>query len=209
MHRPVFDALVAAIDATAQCVTIVDDELLADARSDGPDDSEVVVRIARRLDELVAMGADRIVCTCSTIGGSAESVGQRRGIDVERVDRAMVEGAVAIGGWIVVLAALESTLEPTRALLNEVAAARQQTTAVDLRIVAGAWDRFEAGDIDGYLDLVADAIDEVGNTADAVVLAQASMADAAGRSTGGVPVFSSPRLAVESAITNANRRRRP
>ena len=94
------------------------------------------------------------------------------------------------------VATVRSTLEPTVALIREEAAGR----AVELRtlLVEGAWERFEAGDRDGYLDAVAAAVDAV-READVIVLAQASMADAADRTTTAVPVLSSPRPGLRAA----------
>ena len=47
-------------------------------------------------------------------------------------------------------------------------------------LIAGAWEHFLAGDRKRYLDTVASAIAARDGSADAIVLAQASMADAAG-----------------------------
>lgn len=112
-----------------------------------------------------------------------------------RVDRPMAAVAAA-ADRIVVVASVHSTLEPTLALIREEAAGR----GVDLRtlLVEGAWELFEAGDRDGYLDAVATAVDGV-REVDVIVLAQASMADAAVRTTTAVPVLSSPRLGLRAA----------
>ncbi|MHC5705301.1 hypothetical protein OTC26_028190 [Streptomyces tirandamycinicus] len=69
---------------------------------------------------------------------------------------------------------------------------------VRAHLVEGAWERFESGDLDGYLDAVAAAVDAV-READVIVLAQASMADAAARATTPVPVLSSPRPGLAAA----------
>lgn len=60
------------------------------------------------------------------------------------------------------------------------------------QLVEGAWTRFEAGDTEGCARLVAAAIDAVAD-ADAIVLAQGSMAPAQHLTTTTVPVLSSPR----------------
>lgn len=201
VHVAVFDALVEELDPGARAVTVVDEALLDDARRCGVADDEVVAGVARAIDALIGGGATAILCTCSTIGGTAEIVGRRRDIDVVRVDRAMAERAVGIGGRILVLAALASTLEPTVSLLSEVAAARGAAPVVEVRVVEGAWSRFEVGDQEGYRALVADAIARAGDEVDVVVLAQASMAGAADLVEVGVPVLSSPRLAVERILS--------
>lgn len=69
-------------------------------------------------------------------------------------------------------------------------------------LVDGAWVRFRAGDRDGYLDLVAAAADRV-TDADVIVLAQASMADAATRTATRIPVLSSPRPGLSAAAAAA------
>jgi aspartate/glutamate racemase len=193
VHEPTFDALVAELAPELDVRTIVDEALLAAARARGP----VAVRdqVAARLGELA--GADMVVCTCSTIGGIAEDVGAELGLQVVRVDRPMAERAVEIGGRVVVVAALESTLGPTRRLIESVAAARSAEITIEVALVDGAWERFEAGDHDGFLDAIAGRLPALARRADVVVLAQASMAAAAERADRvEVPVLSSPRLAV-------------
>jgi hypothetical protein len=201
VHLAVFEELVAEIEPDARSATVVDEGLLAAARLDGPEAVGVVAGVAARIDELVARGAGPIVCTCSTIGGIAELIGAERGLDVVRVDRAMAERAVELGGRVVVLATLESTLEPTTRLLADVATLRRRPIDVHARVVEGAWDRFEADDHDGYIGLVADAITGADDEADVIVLAQASMAGAADRVATRAPVLSSPRLAVEAVFS--------
>ena len=193
-------AVVPSTSSAVSAVSVVDPDLLRTARTHGPDHPDVVEGVGAALTELAGAGAEQVVCTCSTIGATAESVGRRLGIPVARVDRAMAERAVGLGERIVVLAASESTLAPTRELLVAVAAARGVDVEIELRLVDGAWERFEGGDPDGYHRLVAEAVDRVADGADVVVLAQASMAPAAARVRARVPVLTSPRPAVEAIL---------
>jgi hypothetical protein len=206
-HVPAFDELVNDVDPSMIAVHVVEIALLEAARRLGSADSGAVADgVERAIRELVDAGAERVVCTCSTIGGTAEAVGRRCGVDVMRVDRAMAERAVAIGGRIAVLAALDSTIDPTVSLLRSAAAVSGTAPSIGATVVEGAWARFEAGDVEGYHALVADAIVRVGDEADVVVLAQASMARAAELVAIGdvdVPVLSSPRLAVEQVTRSA------
>jgi hypothetical protein len=179
-------------------VTVIDEALLERARITAPDHLDVVGGVADRLAEL--HGADVVICTCSTIGAIAELVGAGAGMRVVRVDRPMAERAVHVGDRITVIAAVESTVGPTRDLIGEVAESTGRSPAVEVMIVAGAWGRFEVGDHDGYLDHIARAIETAAGSCDVVVLAQASMAGAADRVDVEVPVLSSPRLAVESLL---------
>ncbi|NEB74032.1 arylsulfatase, partial [Streptomyces sp. SID14478] len=122
------------------------------------------------------------------------------GVPVLRVDRPMAARAVAAGSRIAVVATVRTTFAPTVALVEEEAARTGRSVEVRTVFVDGAWEAFLAEDRDGYLDLVAAAVDEV-RDADAIVLAQASMADAADRSRTGLPVLSSPRPGLDAAAT--------
>ncbi|MER5687064.1 aspartate/glutamate racemase family protein [Streptomyces sp. NPDC002205] len=197
VHVPVFEALRDADHPGLALRHLVHEDLLARARDAGPD--AVRGEIEALLAGAVAEGATAVLCTCSTIGGVAESVAESLGVPVLRVDRPMAAAAVT---WdrVVILAAIDDTLPPTLALLAEEAGDR----CVDIRtvLVDGAWVRFRAGDRDGYLDLVAAAADRV-TDANVIVLAQASMADAATRTATRIPVLSSPRPGLSAAAAAA------
>ncbi|UYQ65890.1 aspartate/glutamate racemase family protein [Streptomyces peucetius] len=197
VHVPVFDALRDRDHPSLSLRHLVHDELLARAVRDGPE--AVAPAVEDVLAGAVADGASAVLCTCSTIGGVAEACGPRLGVPVLRVDRPMA-AAAARHRRVLVVAALHSTLEPTAALIREEAAGRD--VELTTRLVDGAWERFQAGDRDGYLDAVAAAVEDVGGS-DVVVLAQASMADAADRADSRVPVLSSPRPGLRAAAAAA------
>jgi len=198
VHRATFAALVAEIVPGARTVHVVDETLLADARTRGEVDDELRIRLLTRLRE-AARDADVVVCTCSTISGAAEAVANQLTVPVIRVDRPMAEHAVACGTRIAVVAALASAVAPTMALLQEVADHR----GVSVRLVGysctDAWVLFEQGDNEKYLRAVASVVDSLPGPVDAIVLAQASMAMAAEVCRTDVAVLSSPRLAVAHA----------
>lgn len=178
---------------------LVDESLLADARVTGVT-PELADRLRGRLAELAAAGADLIVCTCSTIGAEAESASGR--IPVLRLDRPMTEAAVAAGDRIAVVAAVESTMEPTMRLLRETAERAGRAVTLIPSPCLAAWRHFEAGDLDAYHREIAGHVRVVAAEADVVVLAQASMAGAAALLPG-LPVLTSPRAAVVEAIREA------
>lgn len=199
VHVPVFDALRDRDHPGAVLRHLVVPELLDRARAEGPESVAPAV-----LGLLAEAGAARatVLVTCSTIGAVAESLAPALGVPVLRLDRPMAAATVRTGPRIVVLAALESTLAPTEALLVEEAAAR--SVSIRTHVVAGAWDRFEAGDTAGYLGLVAAAADAV-TDADVIVLAQASMADAADLTMTRTPVLSSPAPGLAAALRAAEK----
>ncbi|MGW1281498.1 aspartate/glutamate racemase family protein [Streptomyces tsukubensis] len=194
VHPPVFDALRDRDHPGVELRHLVHEDLLERAVAEGPD--AVAGDVAAVVERAVADGARAVLCTCSTIGAAAEASAARHGVPVLRVDRPMAAEAAA-RGRVVVLAALESTLAPTEALIREEAAGRP----LELRsvLVPGAWELFLAGDTDGYLDAVARAADAV-TDAGVIVLAQASMAPAAPRTSTAVPVLSSPRPGLRAAV---------
>lgn len=201
VHVPTFSALLQTARPGARDTHVVDESLLADARTRGGVDAELERGIEARLRELVAQGAHVIVCTCSTIGGHAERLTTTVGTPVLRIDRPMAEEAVATGGRVAVVAALASTAGPTRALLQECAAAAGTAPELVDAPCPQAWALFEAGDQQGYLALLAEHVRELAAGVDVVVLAQASMAGAADLLADlPIPVRSSPRAAVSAAV---------
>ncbi len=202
-HVETFGALVGDLDPARVHVHVVRPDLLERARLHGPDDEILGEELRGVLRDLVERDARVVVCTCSTLGGLSEQCGSDAGIDVLRVDRPMAELAVRGGSRIGVVAALESTLPPTRALLYDAAVgAGKQITLIDAPCF-DAWGRFEQGDIEGYHRDVAGCVDALDPTIDVVVLAQASMAGAASLVKTDRVVLSSPRTAVQAALALA------
>ncbi len=201
-HVATFEALVAERDADRSSTCVVDEGLLTRARTHGLDDAALAQAIRATLEELERGGATVVVCTCSTIGGLAERVGADRPVEVLRVDRPMAERAVASGPRIGVLAAVESTLEPTENLLRTVASALAVEVTTTARLVSGAWDCWEGGDRARYFELIAEGCEDLIAPCDVVVLAQASMAGAVALLAADfpIPVLSSPALAVDAVL---------
>ena len=187
VHVATFDALAEEEAPGVELVHLVCEELLAEARRLGPDavSDHVADHVADRVVDAVT-GHGVVLCTCSTIGAVAEAHGALR---VDRPMAAEAAAAATAGRRVVVLAALESTLAPTLALLAEEGVADVEAVVVD-----GAWERFEQDDRAGYLALVTREIER--HEGAVVVLAQASMAPAATRAG----VLSSPRLGLREAV---------
>lgn len=201
VHIATFDGLLAELAPQIAARHLVDESLLSEARAAGRITPALERRIAAAVNGAIEEDAAVVLCTCSTIGGCAEELGRQTSAPVLRVDRAMAERAVALGARIVLAAALESTLEPTRALLLDAAA--RAGSAVDIRelLCARAWEAFERGDQAGYLTSIAGHLRAGAGAADAIVLAQASMAGAAALCADlPIPILSSPRLGLEAAL---------
>lgn len=192
VHVATFDALRDEETPDVELVHVVREDLLAGAREHGPE--ALADQVAAAVRDL---STDAVLCTCSTIGAVAERVDA--GVPVLRLDRPMAAAAVETGGTVVVLAALDSTLAPTLALLSEEAARSGTSPRIEARVVPGAWERFEVGDLAGYRSVLVAAVERTAG-ADVIVLAQASMSPAADTARVAVPVLTSPRLGLRAAI---------
>jgi hypothetical protein len=201
-HVETFDELARELDAGIEIRHEVRESFLSDARAAGAVTDAVRSEVADAVRALARQGAKVIVCTCSTIGGVAEAVVVPERATVMRIDRPMAEQAVASGRHILAFAALRSTLEPTIALLHQVASDMTRRIDVEAVLCGEAWPLFESGDLSAYARVIADSIAQTARAGDVVVLAQASMA-AAERLVQhlGIPVLSSPRSGVWGAFS--------
>jgi aspartate/glutamate racemase len=196
-----FDEMLSARRPDSAGVHLVDAELLAEVVRSG-----VGPRVHQALEahvrHLIASGSDAVLVTCSSLGEATEAAAAIADVPVLRVDTAMAERAVQLAsagnGRIAVLATLSATLGPTGRLLQRLTGEGGPT--VEAVVVAGALAAREAGQVDRHDELIADAVAAAARTADVVVLAQASMAGAASRSAVGIPVLSSPDLAMDALM---------
>lgn len=203
VHIGAFRALLAKYAPQLGVVDVVDQTLLDDTQARGIDD-DIRQRLETRLRSLRERGAAVVLCTCSTLSGVAEQLTDSVGLPVIRVDRPMAERAAGIGGRIAMVVAVPSTLAPTRELLAEcIARSGSRSTLIESPCFH-AWPRFEAGDTEGYLDVVAGHARQAADHADVILLAQASMAGAANQLTDlPIPVLTSPTTAVQYAAALA------
>lgn len=198
-HVATFGPMIARLAPEIPLVHRVRQDLLDAAQPRGltPD---IRRRAVQELLALADAGAATILCTCSTLGPAAETAADLAEVPVMRVDRPMMEAALDRGPRIAVAACLASTIGPTRALLERVAAGRGVRPEITEILLAEAWPLFATGDRAAYATAIADGLTRAAPEVDAVVLAQASMAKAADLCTLPVPILSSPRLGAAAAI---------
>ncbi|WP_176604599.1 MULTISPECIES: aspartate/glutamate racemase family protein [Streptomyces] len=174
---------------------MVDESLLADTVAYGPL-PRTTARLASHVREAEAAGARAVLVTCSSIGTAAEQVRPLVSVPVLRVDAPMADEAVRTGSRIGVLATLDSTLEPTAALIRRRAAESGTTVTLTTSTCEGAHRARTAGRPGEHDALVAAEALRLAATHDVLVLAQASMAAAVRTLPDGgvaVPVLTSPR----------------
>ena len=201
VHIPTFTALLQQVMPGAVADHVVDEDLLRDARAQGPDTPVIVNRVQAAVRSAAASGASVVVCTCSTIGAAAEATPSEGHFTAMRIDRAMADAAVQAGPLVLVVAALESTMSPTSALVKDSARRLGLTTHVAELLVPGAWEEFERGHTAKYYRAIELAVRAALPGPTVVVLAQASMAPALSLlQDAGVPVLASPELGVRAAL---------
>jgi hypothetical protein len=93
VHIATFSRLLSELDPSISARHIVEEDLLTAARVAGEITPALDQRIAAAIHEAGAPDGAVVLCTCSTIGGSAEAAGARAGQAVLRVDRPMAERA--------------------------------------------------------------------------------------------------------------------
>ncbi|MFK7855548.1 MAG: hypothetical protein AB8B79_15600 [Granulosicoccus sp.] len=206
VHLPTFQGLVDKIDATLRVRHEVDESLLEDAIAGGVS-PELTKRVNAAMQQASNSGAKIVVCTCSSIGGMAEGTILSDAATSMRVDRPMADQAVENHQRILVVAALESTLEPTRVLLEQSSAMAKKNPDISYQLIEGAWPFFLAGNLEQFYQRIADFIEVEQHNYDCVILAQASMAPVATRIvTERCQLLASPGLGVSAAIDHLSTR---
>jgi hypothetical protein len=200
----VFDAVRGALDVVL--THRVRPDLLAAAEREGGLTGDIATETVWALRDLEREAeADAVILTCSTLG-PAVYLAPEDGVPWLRADGALADAAIAAGSNITVLCAAETSVAPTAELFRAAAATVALPPAVEVRLVPLAWSAFKAGRTADYLRIVSEAVDMAfAQGADAVALAQASMAAVAREAQRGVPL-TVPRIALERAMTLAERR---
>ena len=195
-----FDGLRNEIDPGVPVRHVVEAALLTDAIDEGALTDQIRARARDALLEATE-GAALVLCTCSTVGPGADDAAAQAGVPILRVDRPMAEAAVQAGRRIVVAATLATTIGPTADLVADAARRAGKEVEIASVVFAEARARLVAGDADGHERIIADGLHEAAASADAIVLAQASMTPALARCADiAIPLLTSPRSGLEAAI---------
>ncbi len=196
----VFDRLTAQILPGVRVKHILDEPLLETIRLRGRLAQADGKRLLGHVKQAELIGAQAVLVTCSTTSPLVDHLQAQFSIPIFKIDQAMIEQAVHLGGRIGVLATNRTTLEPTRQMLLAQAAKTGKKIEYEESFIEGALDALLMGQPELHDRLVHQAIREIRATVDVVVLAQASMARALETETvhhEGAPVLSSPYLALE------------
>lgn len=197
---PVFQKLCDEKLPGIQTFHLSDDSLIKDVIAHGRLTAATAQRVALHVFSAESAGADRILVTCSSIGTAVEAAALLTGVPVHRVDQPMADEAVRLGSRIGVIATLPTTLEPTTDLVKRRAALAGREVQLVPRLCDGAFDALMSGDLAKHDQMVAAALQDLMNTVEVILLAQASMArvlEQMPTADRRIPILSSPGLAMD------------
>ena len=180
-----------------EIMNTVDEFLAADANINGftQENKNRMLHILQAKD---LERADIIVVTCSTLTPVTEEIRPLLKTPLVAIDDEMAELAVRAGERIVLMATAASTLEPgTRKLHTEAAKIGRELKLERVHCPA-AYDAIRQMDRETHDKILLEAAKSI-KDADAIVLAQASMAHMEKNieAVSGIKTFSSPRLCFE------------
>jgi len=166
----------------ARVANLLDDSLSADlAARHGVIEDSIVERFVTLGRYARATGADGILFTCSAFGSAIDAVKADLRLPVLKPNEAGLELALAAGRRIALLATFAATIPSMTHELETMARAQGVVPTIMTRVVDGALAALQAGDAARHDALVAAAIGGFAS-ADAILLAQFSMARAAAAS---------------------------
>lgn len=192
-HCRTFDTLRDTIAPGTRITHEVRADWLARARRDG-----MTRQLAAEIRKAVQAAPGHVLCTCTTLGEAAVEAG------AIRIDQPMMQAAAGSEGAILLVCALQSTVAPSRGLLDANLRDAENDAAVTTLTLEEFWPLFERGDTANFCAAIAAAVIEALEARpdfQTVVLAQASMADAALLLDGcGARVLASPEIALRAAL---------
>ncbi len=178
---------------------MVDESLIQDLLAKG-ESPGIVRRIATHASLAEAAGADLLVFTCSSTSPAVDVARKLVAIPIVKIDDAMAEKAVEIGGRIGLVCSTASTVAPSTGLVRDHAARAGKSATVVHELRSDAFKAIVAGDRATHDAIISETARDLAKTCNVVLLAQASMAHLQPvlAEQVEVPVLASPTLCVES-----------
>ena len=204
---PIFQDLVKEYlgDKDLKVFNIVDDSLIKNTIERNKLTPDTARRVVDYVGSAEKAGADYILVTCSSIGAAVEASEPLTSIPVLRVDRPMVDKAIAEGKKIGVVATLPTTLEPTCDLVRRRAIQFGKEIELISKLCEGAFEALMEDNAEEHDTKVAEALKQLSEKVDVILLAQASMARVVGQLSEAdkkVPILASPPVAMEYLAEN-------
>lgn len=200
-NDPIFRDLLAEIMPDVKLVNIVDDSLLPHCMAEQRITPAAVKRMCLYVMAAEAAGADAVLSLCSSLGPAIDTARSLVSLPVIKIDDAHTEKAAREYNRIGVMATVQTTLEPTLALIQEKADALSRKVEIRPALASAAFEALTGGDRPCHDALLMEAAQALAGKVDVILFAQASMTRLAPRmeQETRLPVLTSPRLAVERA----------
>jgi Asp/Glu/hydantoin racemase len=195
-----FNTLAAEIIPGVQVKHILDEPLVEIIHQRGGLSSSDVSRFWDHIKMAESIRARAVLVTCSTLTPLLDNLRPLTALTLVKIDEAMNMAAVQAGSRLGVLATNPTSLTYSRMMLERQANLSGKNISCDMRLVEGAFNALREGKFEEHDYLIRQAVIEFPPSVDVVVLAQASMARVLAilpESEWKVPIFSSPRLALE------------
>lgn len=160
-----------------EIINLLDDSVLPEINKTGKITEGVQYRLGTLLIMAQSIGADAVLCACSSIGGAIEKAAELITVPVLRIDEPMAKKA-AEHSRIGIAATLESTVVPTRVLIERKIKEINHKAEIESFVIEGAGKLLAEGRGEDYDNLVGKTLEEMLEKNEIVVLAQASMARA-------------------------------
>lgn len=159
-----------------ELTNIMDDTLLTESLAHGGPTPAVIRRMTYYAMAAEAMGADVIMCSCTTMGEATRTIRKFVSVPIFNIDEPMAREAVSLGSRFGVVATVPTSAPATRALLRQEAAASGKEIEIETIINEKAFERLLAGNVAGHNALVHEEIDRLAERVDVIVLGQISLA---------------------------------
>jgi Asp/Glu/hydantoin racemase len=179
---------------------MIDDSLIQECIREGQVTTCVRQRLMQHFFTADQMGMDAILNTCSSVGEVADAAKGLCRTPIVKIDEHMAMEAVSKYSKLGVLATLPTTLEPTMRLLETKAREAGRKVEILSGLANGAYQALVAGKPEEHDRLILEAAKKVADRADAIVLAQGSMARMMEnlKKETGKPVLASPPFAARA-----------
>ncbi len=172
---PVHEAVAGSIQ-DIDITHVLDEGILRKLSAQGRITPEIIDWLTRMVASAQSAGAELAVVSCSSLSPCVNGVRSRVTIPVLKVDEPMMEQAIQNADRIGLLMTNPTTEEPSRILYEEVSARLNKKPLLVPKLCPGAFSRLNSGDVAGHDAEVAQAIGELLQETDLVMLAQISIA---------------------------------
>ena len=159
-----------------EVINIIDDSLLLELMRKGGITSGITKRVVNYVQMAASTGVDLIFSQCTSVGPAFDIAVQTISTPTLKIDRPMLEEAIHLGQRIGVVGTVNTTMEPSKTFLKQIAVENGRTVEVVDGLVEGALDKLvQTGDRHRYNQMILEKIHTMQAQCEVIVLAQGSM----------------------------------